>query len=331
MSTTRHDRNCNTATLLNDGRVLVIGSDSTNQSQIYNPTSNAWESTSDYLYDVQGCPYSGLLPDGNALVVAGQGGGPSYSAYGTSSWIDSSNGLSGSIYSQSDLTYNAKIIPLNDGRMAFLNTTSSGELWTYDPNIFTWTNMGDPNPGYTREAAYPVKLDDGRLLIANGNYYESVIPVATFFDPMTNTFSNTSDMNYHHFQGITVNLGSGLVLSAGGWGVGSNTSHAEVYDVNTNIWTPVADMNFNRVLFSAVVLQNAKVLVAGGGVGSPVATAEIYDPNLNTWTQVASMNFARSQFAMTLLQDGRVLVTGGGQLSEIYDPLTDTWSIIAHM
>jgi hypothetical protein len=186
-STVIHQRDCHSATLLNDGRVLVIGGDSSNQSQIYSPSTNAWE-TSDYIYPADTCPYSGLLADGNVLVVSGN---PSQSAYGTSSWTDASNGLSGYLYHQSDLTYNANMILLDDGRMALV-TRGSDELWAYDPTLNFWTNYGRVSPVCFREAANPIKLDDGRLFVANGAYTSWETPVGTFFDPLTNTFSDTS-------------------------------------------------------------------------------------------------------------------------------------------
>jgi hypothetical protein len=138
-------------------------------------------------------------------------------------------------------------------------------------------------------------------------------------------------MNYRHFMGISVNLGAGKILSAGGESNGSTNKEAEIYEIATDTWTPVANMNRARMHFSAVKLANGKVLVAGGNYTSD-ASAELFDPITETWTEVASMHYPRMSFTMTLLQDGRVLVTGGGSpTSEIYDPITDSWTIIAQM
>jgi N-acetylneuraminic acid mutarotase len=80
----------------------------------------------------------------------------------------------------------------------------------------------------------------------------------------------------------------------------------------------------------------------------PQASCEIYDPAADTWTSVGSMQVPRMGHTATLLADGRVFVTGGLQAmtvtptplsavrdatntTEIYDPITDTWTPAANL
>jgi N-acetylneuraminic acid mutarotase len=92
-------------------------------------------------------------------------------------------------------------------------------------------------------------------------------------------------------------------------------------------------MNNIRLIHTATLLQNGKVLVAGGisfdssGNIIPIDTSEIYDPSNNTWTLSANMNNNRTYHTDTLLQNVKVLVAGGGYdssgniiSSEIYTP-----------
>jgi hypothetical protein len=96
------------------------------------------------------------------------------------------------------------------------------------------------------------------------------------------------------------------------------------------------------------LLQSGKVLVVGGytRIGSPgLSTAEIYDPATGQWTAVALMHHVRTGHAAVLIEGGKVLVVGGNDAPplgispggsapahiapEIYDPSTDTWSVMA--
>jgi N-acetylneuraminic acid mutarotase len=88
-----------------------------------------------------------------------------------------------------------------------------------------------------------------------------------------------------------------------------------------------------RVVHTATLLQNGKVLVAGGNNGTnAINTAELYDPATGLWTPTGPLNTARSYHTATLLQNGKVLVAGGLNTNsltscELYDPLSGTWTL----
>ena len=105
-------------------------------------------------------------------------------------------------------------------------------------------------------------------------------------------------------------------------------------------WTPTGSMSIGRFSFTATVLQNGKVLVAGGATDteSATATAELYDPATGTFSAAGSMHDARAGFSATLLRNGKVLVEGGSSNSvlalasaELYDPATGTWTVTGSM
>jgi hypothetical protein len=149
----------------------------------------------------------------------------------------------------------------------------------------------------------------------------------------------------HPRVGHTVTLlPTGQVLAAGGSSSdvnGTVASSAELYDPAAKRWTPAASMNSGRYEFTATLLRNGQVLVAGGlppssAVG--VASAEIYDPLADAWTPVGSMSTTRWSHMAVLLPDGRVLVCGGVDSSlavlstcETYDPATRQWTPASSM
>lgn len=93
-----------------------------------------------------------------------------------------------------------------------------------------------------------------------------------------------------------------------------------------------------RTNFTATLLQNGEVLVAGGTdwVINCYSSAELYNPSVGTWTLTGSMTQPRCLHSATLLPDGEGLVSGGVNSiysnntatvtgAEIYNPETATW------
>src|SRR6267142_6480846 len=94
-------------------------------------------------------------------------------------------------------------------------------------------------------------------------------------------------------------------------------------------WKPVAPMAEARLLHTATLLANGRVLVTGGFNANDagafnLATAELYDPASNSWTSAHELAGARTLHTATLLTSGEVVVIGGGG-SEIYDPMSNAW------
>ena len=96
-------------------------------------------------------------------------------------------------------------------------------------------------------------------------------------------------------------------------------------------WKFKGYLNEARKEFASVILNDGRVLVAGGyGVWWPgkLSSCEIYDPEAETWAITDSMNLRRTDFTLTRLTNGKILAVGGNcasASSEIYDPETETW------
>src|SRR6266481_4872786 len=101
-------------------------------------------------------------------------------------------------------------------------------------------------------------------------------------------------------------------------------------------WTLTGSMHDARQQHTATLLQDGRVLVAGGdNLQGSLHSAELYDPNTGEWSLTGSLHEGRLSHTATLLGDGRVLVTGGLDYdfpqhllksAELYDPATGTWT-----
>lgn len=106
----------------------------------------------------------------------------------------------------------------------------------------------------------------------------------------------------------------------------------------TTSWAPAQRMAQPRAFYSATVLDDGRVLVAGGYIRYRVfPQSEIYDPAAGTWAPTGDMVTARAGHGAVQLADGRVLVAGGAEYdlkgeasnltsAEVYDPATGQWT-----
>ncbi|MDI6841151.1 MAG: kelch repeat-containing protein [bacterium] len=102
-------------------------------------------------------------------------------------------------------------------------------------------------------------------------------------------------------------------------------------------WESTGSLNRGRSKHIAILLQNGKVLVAGGGSGpsSGCETCELYDTTTGTLDYTGNMNYVRTEHCAVRLNDGKVLVIGGADTSiwaprktcEFYNPSSGTWSL----
>lgn len=151
------------------------------------------------------------------------------------------------------------------------------------------------------------------------------------------------DLRAQRMRSASVILQDGRVLVTGGnqpaFQAGA-VKTAEVWTAGSDQWEFTEDMVVERFSHSMVVLQDGRVLSAGGRDLKNTGTnkADIWDPKTGNWIAAADMIEAHESFPMVLLNDGRVIVAGGSardynptNLAEIYDPNTDSWMQIGGM
>ncbi len=126
-------------------------------------------------------------------------------------------------------------------------------------------------------------------------------------------------------------LPDGRVLLAGGNNIsGQPVVHdsIEIFDPATDQFTNGGRMLTARQTFTPVVLDDGRLLLAGGATETgATAAAEIYDPVSRSSEPTGSMTVPRVFYGVATLDDGRVLIIGGGAgadraTAEAYDPGT---------
>jgi hypothetical protein len=117
--------------------------------------------------------------------------------------------------------------------------------------------------------------------------------------------------------------------------------------VHAQSWSITGNMGPQRAFFTATVLNNGEVLVAGGRnrLQYGLASAELYNPSAGTFTSTGNLNNGRANFTATLLDNGKVLIAGGDiyvwmptgtqhfclSSAELYDPSTGKFTLTGSM
>ncbi|MEO6028588.1 MAG: kelch repeat-containing protein, partial [Candidatus Binatia bacterium] len=131
-------------------------------------------------------------------------------------------------------------------------------------------------------------------------------------------------------------VGNGLYVSHGFRG--ADSALLDVYDFGADVWTSGPNATESRSALAGAVADGKLYAIGGRG---PTGTVEVFDPGSGTWSTVASLNEPRGGLAAASV-GGLVYAMGGrtgasvgsGTLfdtTEVYDPSTDTWTMVAPM
>jgi galactose oxidase-like protein/Kelch motif protein len=308
-------RTGHTATLLLDGRVLVVGggaavagADDRTSAELYDPATGRWASTGS-MATPRIDSSATLLADGKVLVAGGSGNTGTPTSAELYDPVTGTWSPTGSMVAPSE---SRTAVRLLDGKVLVVDTSGPSEL--YDPISGTWTATGKMVSGTAGPGA--TLLRDGKVLVVDTR------GPSELYDPISRAWNATGKMITPTCACTATLLPDGNVLVAGGTKRPGGTdllATAELYDPLTGAWSATQGMVAARVGHAAVLLPDGKVLVAGGtgseqpGAGAPwLTSAELYDPGTGTWASTASMATPRGYgLSATLLADGKVLVAGG--------------------
>jgi hypothetical protein len=331
-----HARSGQTATLLPDGTVLVLGGSSGKFAELYDPTTDRWIATGRLLTPRVGHTAT-LLADGTVLVVGGYAGADgartrSAELYdpGTGKWIATGSLLKARGGHTATLLPNGEVLVAGGGgetESAGEGGPSSASAELYDPNTRTWS--GTREMTLPRELFTATLLRDGTVLVAGGS--PAFIGGERYL-PATALWLATGSMVAGRIGHTATLLEDGTVLVAGGCRCGADAESdptsrsAEIYDPTSDTWHAVGKVSAPGVDHTAGRLVDGAVLVVSGWVPrGALPSAELYDPIEGRWIATASPAWTGSGTALTLLPDGRVLRSGevdrqGRATAEIYDP-----------
>jgi hypothetical protein len=328
-------RSSHTATLLGNGKVLIVGGTS---ADIFDPATRTFTATG-AMTTARWFHTATRLDDGTVLIVGVEpfsGVTPLKSSadrYDPSTGTFTSAGemVTAQIGSTATLLSNGKIL-IAGGVTSWCcqpATIASPELYDPSTGMFTLTGrfkspgdgiyvIGGPN------VSAAILLRDGRVLFA-------CEPDSELYDPASGSFSLTGRMTtpcvlggyplYIYGRTATL-LTNGKVLVTGGEHEDCGRfANAELYDPATETFIATGYMTRVRDNHRATLLPNSTVLISGGEsedcaaagcfFSGTQASSEIYDPSMGTFAAADDMNARRADHTSTMLNNGTVLITGG--------------------
>ena len=340
-------RSAHSATLLEDGRVLLVGGESVasreplNAVDIFDPATDSIVEAAD-LPEARSNHQAVLLKDGRVLVVGGGrsapiGAGSGEEVLASALLYDPARDLWEETGSLAEGRSHFGAVLLDDGRVLVTGGTAgtheNGSICTGAPDCgplgdtLASTEIYDPVTG-TFEPAAPLgrgrtlftieRLSDGRVLAAAGmNDRREGFATTEIFDPSTGDWTPGPDLGSEprifHASAL---LPSGRVLVGGGKLPDTYfLDTVDVVDPSGETSMPTAALSVPQTLPRFVSLASGRVLSVGGfrcpSPCEPIAEARLYDEAAGAWESIGALQNARAGHTATLLKDGRVLVCGG--------------------
>jgi len=319
-----------TATLLQNGKVLVVGGRNTDSAELYDHATGTWSSTGSLLQDRE-LHTATLLANGKVLVAGGFSSSRGFPEFfssaelydpATGAWSFTESLETGRLGHTATLLKNGKVLVAG-------GSLSSNSAELYDPITGKWSITGGLITA--RRSHTATLLENGKVLIAGGENGADFIGSAELYDPSIEKWSSIANLNEARLGHTATLLANGMLLVAGG-------STSELYNPETDGWSSISNLNTPRFNHTATLLPDGRVLVAGSFDGiSSIGSAELYDPETGTWSRTGSLNTSRHWHTATLLPNGKVLVAGGFDKdivndAELYDadapiPIPDIISV----
>jgi uncharacterized delta-60 repeat protein len=253
-----------TATLLPNGKVLVIGGSGDTSAELYDPASSNWTATGN-LVIARSNPTATLLPNGKVL-VAGGSGDTSAELYDPASGMWTATGNLGT----TRVNHTATLLP--NGKVLVAGGVDGGTYLAsaelYDPASGTWTATG--SLATPRQYHTATELPNGKVLVAGGNYgvIRPYLTSAELYDPATGGWTATGSLGLGRYSHRATLLLNGEALVTGGVGVGY-VPRGELYDVGlgfNSAWQP-------QIATTSSILQSGNRLMLTGSLFQGISQA----------------------------------------------------------
>lgn len=334
-------RRFHTATLLNNGKVLIAGgednaSNAFNTAELYDPNTGLFTAAAGNMTVARAGHTATLLGNGKVLITGGTSGGNSEAAVSSAELYDPATDMftatAGSMTAArvshtATLLQSGKVL-IAGGDVIFFNGIQNTGIMslntaeTFDPSTGMFTKTTG-NMTVARESHTATLLSTGKVLLAGGSDgalgnstpAASIYASADLFDPSTGQFTAATGMMTAERDFLTANLlSSGKVLLAGGVNASMTLGTADLFDPSAQSFTATGTLVTPRYYHDATPLIDAAgtILVTGGiAAGGNTDAAETYDPTAGDFTVTGSMLHPRVWHSSTVLLNGKILVTGG--------------------
>jgi hypothetical protein len=334
-------RRFHTATLLNNGKVLIAGgednaSNAFSSAELYDPNTGLFTATAGNMTVARAGHTATLLGNGKVLITGGTSGGNSEAAVSSAELYDPTTDMftatAGSMTAArashtATLLQSGKVL-IAGGDVIFFNGVQNTGIMslntaeTFDPSTGMFTKTTG-NMTVARESHTATLLSSGKVLLAGGSDGAlgnntpavTIYASADLFDPTTGQFTAATGMLTTERDFLTANLlGSGKVLLAGGVNASMTLGTADLFDPSSQSFTAAGNLVTPRFYHDATPLNDTAgtILVTGGiTAGGNTDAAETYDPTAGTFTVTGSMLHPRVWHSSTVLPNGKILVTGG--------------------
>lgn len=265
-------RSGHTATLLPNGKVLIVGGDSSSSAELYDPANGLFTPAG----HTNAAPGQAVLLGNGKVLLAGNVRAEIY---------DPATGAftpAGPYTSPHRFLVSATL--LTDGRVLIDDGGYSGARRTeiYDPAANAFSLAPDLVPGSMELDAYALtSLRNGKVLVIGGTDELERYASGTLYDPIAGP-APTGVLAFGRAWHTSTLLSDGTVLVAGGEG----------WSCPVDYWSSSNRFGYCEFMGS-------------------LAQSEVYDPTTGTFVRTGNMLVGRSEHRATLLKDGRVLVTGG--------------------
>jgi hypothetical protein len=311
------EREFETATLLEDGRVLVAAGEPVDvrtpqngprpTAELYDPKTGRFTPAGN-MVDARQDGAMVRLGDGKVLIVGGD-------APSTAELYDPATGrFTATGPMAAPMPAFAHGVLLQDGRAIFIGSDKTGMttiLEIYDPAAGTFSLAGSltVNRADFMGAAL---LPDGKVLIAGSDPNSTV----DIFDPQTATLAPGPKMARPLDVFTCTSLADGRVLFLGTVIGEKQPKYGLVPRAGGEL--------FDR----REPTGQARVRLFGTIAGPFNITGEIFDPRTSQFTYLGHLNVQRTEFGADLLLDGRVLIVGGASdTAELFDPATGKFKL----
>ena len=228
---------------------------------------------------------------------------------------------------------------LADGRIMYCHDTQDPVI--LDP-ITIELFFPPESPEHQGCAAGSV-LSNGRVIYVGGTDQENYGPgtqQVKSYDPITNSWMWHPDLLDYRWYPSMVQLPDGALLAAGGGGLDNpvRINTCEVMDPETMMWSLVDTLEVGNDISPIVLLYTGEVLMSH-------RPPQLYNPETQQWRLAADFvqgprnpDGDHADHEMVLLPDGKCVAIGYmsytpgdvGNLTEIYDPVEDSWELGAN-